>query len=249
MSRTRRAARGFTLIELLVVIAIIAILAAILFPVFARAREKARQASCLSNLRQIGTAVMMYLQDHDETFPFVLDWSANWTPCGGANLGDNGKLLLKGVTGQEPPFQLVTVVAPYVKNENVWYCPTVGRDWVWEYAVQHCWVKKGTPMRAQGTTYSYNYLGVPFRCWCRWTFMGNKSLSVLREPARWPIMWDQPDGYSPNANDPPGDAVPHSGGLNVAYGDGHAKYYRVGTTGPEAEYWFEHSGDGLYPDQ
>jgi prepilin-type N-terminal cleavage/methylation domain-containing protein len=61
--------RGFTLIELLVVIAIIAILAAILFPVFAQAREKARQTSCLSNEKQLGTAISMYVQDYDETYP------------------------------------------------------------------------------------------------------------------------------------------------------------------------------------
>jgi prepilin-type N-terminal cleavage/methylation domain-containing protein len=60
--------RAFTLIELLVVIAIIAILAAILFPVFAQAREKARQASCISNLKQIATATILYIQDYDETF-------------------------------------------------------------------------------------------------------------------------------------------------------------------------------------
>jgi len=65
----RRPRFGFTLIELLVVIAIIAILAAILFPVFAQAREKARQASCLSNMKQIGLGMTMYVQDYDETFP------------------------------------------------------------------------------------------------------------------------------------------------------------------------------------
>lgn len=67
-----RDSRGFTLIELLVVIAIIAILAAILFPVFARARENARKATCQSNLKQIGAATRMYLQDYDETYMVAL---------------------------------------------------------------------------------------------------------------------------------------------------------------------------------
>src|SRR5205814_1740444 len=71
---------AFTLIELLVVIAIIAIIAAILFPVFARAREAARKAACLSNEKQIAAAVQMYMQDYDETFPFVLNVSANFLP-------------------------------------------------------------------------------------------------------------------------------------------------------------------------
>ena len=68
-STPRKSAQGFTLIELLVVIAIIAILAAILFPVFAQAREKARQASCLSNTKQVGLGILMYVQDFDEQFP------------------------------------------------------------------------------------------------------------------------------------------------------------------------------------
>jgi len=66
----KRNGNGFTLIELLVVIAIIAILAAILFPVFARAREKARQTSCLSNLKQLSLAILMYAEDYDETLPY-----------------------------------------------------------------------------------------------------------------------------------------------------------------------------------
>src|SRR5512133_1903394 len=65
---------GFTLIELLVVIAIIAILAAILFPVFAKAREKARQTTCMNNQKQIATSLLMFVQDHDETFPDASSW-------------------------------------------------------------------------------------------------------------------------------------------------------------------------------
>jgi prepilin-type N-terminal cleavage/methylation domain-containing protein/prepilin-type processing-associated H-X9-DG protein len=74
----RRSSKGFTLIELLVVIAIIAILAAILFPVFAQAREKARQTSCLSNEKQIGLAVLMYAQDYDESYPLAWSLQGGW---------------------------------------------------------------------------------------------------------------------------------------------------------------------------
>jgi prepilin-type N-terminal cleavage/methylation domain-containing protein/prepilin-type processing-associated H-X9-DG protein len=98
--------RGFTLIELLVVIAIIAILAAILFPVFAQAREKARQSGCLSNLKQIGTALMMYTQDNDEAYP--CNWFGSLWPT-----VPNGRA-----------YKWMDAVFPYVKNEHVFTCPS-----------------------------------------------------------------------------------------------------------------------------
>jgi len=92
--------RGFTLIELLVVIAIIAILAAILFPVFARAREKARQSSCLSNVKQIGLGCLMYVQDYDERF------SISYNPS------------------TSPRYSWIQLIDPYIKNTQVWDCPS-----------------------------------------------------------------------------------------------------------------------------
>src|SRR3954465_4857911 len=79
VNRTQAKTSGFSLIELLVVIAIIAILAAILFPVFAQAREKARAITCLSNTKQVGLGVAMYVQDYDETFPVAWGGYGIWT--------------------------------------------------------------------------------------------------------------------------------------------------------------------------
>lgn len=101
--------RGFTLIELLVVIAIIAILAAILFPVFARAREKAKQSSCLSNVKQIGMGILMYIQDSDERLP-VKWWYYQHSPGVAYPLNTNY------MTWAE-------VIAPYVKNDQLFMCP------------------------------------------------------------------------------------------------------------------------------
>ena len=100
--------RGFTLIELLVVIAIIAILAAILFPVFARAREKARQASCQSNCKQLGLAAKMYCQDYDET------WART----------DN--TMAAGVTPPDTNRNFWRfVLQPYIKNWQIFVCPSI----------------------------------------------------------------------------------------------------------------------------
>lgn len=98
MSRSKK---GFTLIELLVVIAIIAILAAILFPVFAKAREKARQATCQSNLKQIGLAFLSYAQDNDESLPMIY-------PGHGV-------------------FPALATM-PYIKNQQIWKCPSRTAD-------------------------------------------------------------------------------------------------------------------------
>lgn len=106
--------RGFTLIELLVVIAIIAILAAILFPVFAKAREAARKTTCISNLKQMGTAVMMYVQDYDETYP-IANQEADRIP-------NQQPHSFMGSGGRFP--HLVDVVAPYTKNEAMFRCPS-----------------------------------------------------------------------------------------------------------------------------
>ncbi len=113
-----RAAKGFTLIELLVVIAIIAILAAILFPVFARARERARQTSCLSNIRQMATALMMYVQDYDEMFPH----RANTTEHDDVEHPD-------GSTSNR--IRWYRAIYPYVNNVDIFTCPSA-RGLAWD---------------------------------------------------------------------------------------------------------------------
>jgi prepilin-type N-terminal cleavage/methylation domain-containing protein len=111
--------RGFTLIELLVVIAIIAILAAILFPVFAQAREKARQASCLSNLKQLGLAAMMYVQDYDEVYPGGPGVNSLWTP---GPQGAWDKLIQTNGTNVSVTNVAVRLV-PYIKNQQIFVDP------------------------------------------------------------------------------------------------------------------------------
>jgi len=131
---TRRG--GFTLIELLVVIAIIAILAAILFPVFARAREAARKATCLSNLKQIALACLMYAQDYDEVLPAVVteDQGGTAHPIDLTQknvIWDDYQTWLDanypGYDDGVGMWQLADAVLPYVKSVDIFNCPTLVR--------------------------------------------------------------------------------------------------------------------------
>jgi prepilin-type N-terminal cleavage/methylation domain-containing protein/prepilin-type processing-associated H-X9-DG protein len=183
--------RGFTLIELLVVIAIIAILAAILFPVFARAREKAKQASCLSNVKQVMLGVLMYAADYDEFLPMRID-----VPGGGFVW----------------PMDLVT---PYVKNQDVFTCPTTKGGWAANARARYlpCWDTWGTGFH--GTLSSYSrpaeavYLNEAYDCVYahHWMVCSPYTRDCDDQKSAW------------NA-----DGLPHNGGSNFGFADGHAKW-------------------------
>ncbi|MBQ0105073.1 MAG: DUF1559 domain-containing protein [Armatimonadetes bacterium] len=204
--------KGFTLIELLVVIAIIAILAAILFPVFAQAREKARQTSCLSNLKQLGTAIMLYTDDNHETYPPVRNTSGgNW----------------------------LTEVYPYVKNVNLFYCPS----------------SYNSPANADdlNTATSANYAGNQLALGDAGQddIPNSRKLARMKSPSNNVILYDGGyyimnhawwrlgswawlpgaglDGTAPS-NPLSGDALSdynngrHNEGINLTYADGHASF-------------------------
>src|SRR5713101_2594940 len=134
MHHHRKAA--FTLIELLVVIAVIAVIAAILFPVFAAARDKARQAACFSNLKQIGYALHMYLEDYDDRLPACCSWGRAQSWANGDLVGrcrqDNITYATPKDTylgpEQTPPRYIQELLHPYVNNAQLWFCPSVSKD-------------------------------------------------------------------------------------------------------------------------
>jgi prepilin-type N-terminal cleavage/methylation domain-containing protein/prepilin-type processing-associated H-X9-DG protein len=151
----RRSARGFTLVELLVVVALIAIVAALLFPVFSQVREKARQARCFSNLKQISLAMMMYVQDYDDMLPRdVTRWGdlPATDPCSPGN----------------PNRRLEAKLGPYIRNTEVFACPSAntppvtwdeahavcGRDG-WGYPDFMCF--QGDTTRGKPLSYGWNY--------------------------------------------------------------------------------------------
>jgi prepilin-type N-terminal cleavage/methylation domain-containing protein/prepilin-type processing-associated H-X9-DG protein len=219
---TRR--RGFTLIELLVVIAIIAILAAILFPVFARAREKARQTSCLSNQKQISLGVMMYVQDYDEKFPAFT------------------------MRGGSARIFMLDLMEPYTKNHQIFECPSdsfrldttyrqypadtvgfYGRTWYVSY-----WGPNDTGSDELRAAMG----GRPF--WAKQASAGIRSLAMVENPAETVMLFESgsmwPESYSNLGFDADGNPRPiddagnvgsmryrHNMQMNAAFADGHAK--------------------------
>ncbi len=235
--RAASAARrfGFTLIELLVVIAIIAILAAILFPVFGQARESARQASCLSNGKQIALAAIMYSQDYDELWPIVG--------------GENSNTVLEGKKSDGSPFNgWSLVLQPYTKNRAMFLCPSMPRTF---QGGGGCSRFNGQPIT---NSYSYNwFLGAdgsygspgdndygqsPDRSWIGRT---PASHAAIAQPANT-IAFLHSNSVPPYGNtwgctymtiETPDFInkirmrVVHKEGDNLSFADGHTKWYEV----------------------
>lgn len=227
--------KGFTLIELLVVIAIIAILAAILFPVFAKAREKARQSTCQSNLKQFATAMLMYAQDYDERY--CLPQYLPQQPGG----------------GRPPEYYFGTVLFPYVKNTKIFMCPSDP-----EIAQPHRIFMDEKGNTTLTYSYAYNYIGYsglsedehPYGVGLVYdqNYSTARTLSDITEPASTyllgDIWWEYRNNgglllkidwlpYNNWENVQNGDelvnydhAIEHNGGINMAYCDGHVKWLR-----------------------
>lgn len=190
---------GFTLIELLVVIAIIAILAAILFPVFARAREKARQTSCLSNMKQIALSADMYAQDYDECYSMSIYLSAS-----GA-------------------FTLYHAMLPYMKNVDILTCPSEKQRMSFT-EFQNTF---GIPCCPGIQYFAYNGNYCIFEDGPNNALTGSSDAVVSKAQLPFPSeTFIMGDGEVSNTFNSPVVGA-HNGGFNAAFADGHAKWVGV----------------------
>jgi prepilin-type N-terminal cleavage/methylation domain-containing protein/prepilin-type processing-associated H-X9-DG protein len=197
-----RRTNGFTLIELLVVIAIIAILAAILFPVFARAREKARQSSCQSNAKQITLGMLMYVQDYDESFP-----------------------ISHKVDGDGLNRRWCEEISPYVKNTQLFQCPS-------DSGVPARWVNYPAPQLATSYMQNFQLSGVALArvaAPASVVYLCEGGMDGVVGPisSTSPVLqgaWilDDPINGRHDTNWA-GPNIRHNGVANVAFVDGHVK--------------------------
>jgi prepilin-type N-terminal cleavage/methylation domain-containing protein/prepilin-type processing-associated H-X9-DG protein len=216
--------RGFTLIELLVVIAIIAILAAILFPVFARAREKARQSNCLSNVKQIMLGMKQYVSDYDQSYPpGIIRTVGSWTTPDGT-----------ATTGNLPWF---LAIEPYMKNVQILNCPSVSTQYDGGTSFNDISYGMNEWLSMTGGRYGmyeyayYNRYGpiqekdinFPSETMC----IGEKGDTgsyiidcLLWDYRNYGVATDNDNGRTNLALDR------HNEGLNVGFVDGHAKWLK-----------------------
>jgi prepilin-type N-terminal cleavage/methylation domain-containing protein/prepilin-type processing-associated H-X9-DG protein len=207
---------GFTLIELLVVIAIIAILAAILFPVFARAREAARQTSCASNLRQLGTATAMYVQDHEGYFPLHYTLPPTYT-VGGFWFGT-----LNGATVDKSQGML----QPYLKNHQVQLCPSFTGNWAYNGATGgygYNWIYLASNQAAfRFGDWSVNEAEITRPADCI-AFADTASYRTFGTPGLYETFSVAPPSSSLGFGDFPNAHFRHNGNCNAVFVDGHVK--------------------------
>jgi len=222
--------KAFTLIELLVVIAIIAVLAAILFPVFARAREKARQTSCLSNERQIAAGVLSYIQDNDEKYPPAYPWIEgvasyynSWIPTPGLvdrhNMG---------------PFNSVP---PYIRNSQIYACPSAAfaRD-MYSGSARIGYFYNGLAgarpdgsIKSPGATFLLGDLGCNNTGALPHPYSTRPASSSAAAYALWSHTGANVAFSHWSSLSDIRDVEIHNVGWNYAYFDGHAKWGRAGT--------------------
>ena len=220
--------RGFTLIELLVVIAIIAILAAILFPVFARAREKARQTSCLSNMKQLGLGLSMYAQDFDEK---LCIHCPGWPEYDGTN--------------HHPCW--AGQIFPYVKNTQIYACPSEGGT----HSMGGQAGPGGVVYQVIPRDYGYNFaldavslakIQYPAECIAISDSNNRDDIDQTQDCCGVGYLAPAPRSGCCATNAKWGRVMPrHNGGANHAFADGHAKWEKLsgnmhGNTAP-ARYW------------